>query len=71
MKRRDIFISHLVRMAVNLVDERLKIGGNAATTGDGFSYRRIARARPLQDSLENLVAEDGVGVGQAAAGKSA
>jgi hypothetical protein len=50
-------------VAVNLVDERLKVGGNAATCGGRLSDRRIAFALAIEHDQEDPVAERRVRVG--------
>jgi hypothetical protein len=48
---------------MNLVDERLEVGGNAPSFGGGAADRRLAGAGTLQNAVEDLVAESRVGVG--------
>jgi hypothetical protein len=59
---RHVVVRDLVRVSVDLGDERLKVGGKAGAAGGGVAHGRRALARSIEDSAQNTVAEDGVGV---------
>ena len=48
---------------MNFVDEGLEVRRDARAFGHGPSNGRIARARVLEDNLQNSVAKAGVWVG--------
>src|SRR5881397_643786 len=53
---RDVIVGHFVRVAVNLVHERLQVGGSAKALGGSPSYGRIAFAGAVHDAVQDSVA---------------